>query len=118
MTCHDANGKGRRFHPAPAPSQEDIENLVEKVSKWIFRFLERRGVIILVAAQGDGEVTVVTDASTSSGHGLAYHPFLWCAFLARGFAQRRSPIDAIARRCAGRRWPREAKGQVQVHKVV
>jgi hypothetical protein len=28
----DANGKGRLFHPAPPPSQEDIEDLVEKVS--------------------------------------------------------------------------------------
>jgi hypothetical protein len=56
-----ANGKGRIFYPAPPPSQEDIENLVEKVSKRILRFLERRGVITLVAAPDDGEVTVVTD---------------------------------------------------------
>ena len=30
-------------------------------SKRILRFLQRRGVITLVAAPGDGEVTVVTD---------------------------------------------------------
>jgi hypothetical protein len=49
------------FHPAPAPTQEDIEYLVERVSKRILRFLQRRGVITLVAAPGDGEVTVVPE---------------------------------------------------------
>jgi hypothetical protein len=51
------------FHPAPAPTQEDIEQLVDRVSKRILRFLQRRGVITLVTAPGDGEVTVVTDES-------------------------------------------------------
>jgi hypothetical protein len=54
------DGKGRMFHPAPAPSQEDIELLVER-GKRILRFLERRGVITLVTAPGDGEITLVTD---------------------------------------------------------
>ena len=49
------------FHPAPAPSQEDIEQLALRVSKRILRFLQRRGVITLVTAPGDGEVTVVPD---------------------------------------------------------
>ena len=57
----DRDGKGWMFHPAPAPSQEEIEQLVERVSKRILRFLQRRGVITLVTAPGDGEVTVVTD---------------------------------------------------------
>jgi hypothetical protein len=51
------------FHPAAAPSQQDVEHLVEKVSKRILRFLQRRGVITLVPVPGDGEVTVVTDES-------------------------------------------------------
>jgi hypothetical protein len=51
------DGKGLMFHPAPAPSQQDIEQLVERVSKRILRFLQRRGVITLVTAPGDGEVT-------------------------------------------------------------
>jgi hypothetical protein len=34
---------------------------LERASKPILRFLERRAVIILVTAPGDGEVTVVTD---------------------------------------------------------
>jgi hypothetical protein len=51
------------FHPAPAPRQDDIEQLVERASKRILRFLQRRGVITLVTAPGDGEVTVVTDES-------------------------------------------------------
>ena len=49
------------FHPAPAPSQEEIEWLVERVSTRVLRFLQRRGVLTLVTAPGDGEVTVVTD---------------------------------------------------------
>jgi hypothetical protein len=51
------------FHPAPVPRQEGVETLVWKVRKRILRFLERRGVITLVTAPGDGEVTVVTDES-------------------------------------------------------
>ena len=49
------------FHPAPAPTQEDIEHLVERISKRILRFLQRRGVITRVTAPGNGEVTVVPD---------------------------------------------------------
>jgi hypothetical protein len=54
-------GKGLMFHPAPAPSQEEIESLVGRASKRILRFLQRRKVITLVTAPGDGEVTVVGD---------------------------------------------------------
>ena len=39
-------------------------------SKRILRFLQRRGVITLVTAPGDGEVTVVTDETTSWRRGL------------------------------------------------
>jgi hypothetical protein len=46
------------FHPAPAPTQHDVEQVVERACK---RFLQRRGVITLVTAPGDGEVSVVTD---------------------------------------------------------
>jgi hypothetical protein len=59
----DRDGKGRMFLPAPAPSQEEVEWLVEKVSKRVLRFLQRRGAITLVIPPGDGEVTVVTDES-------------------------------------------------------
>jgi hypothetical protein len=57
----DRDGKGFMFHPAPAPTQEDVEAIVERASKRILRFLQRRGVITVVTAPGDGEVTVVTD---------------------------------------------------------
>jgi hypothetical protein len=57
----DLDGKGFMFHPAPAPTQEDVESIVVRASKRILRFLRRRGVITLVTAPGDGEVTVVTD---------------------------------------------------------
>jgi hypothetical protein len=49
------------FHPAPAPTQEDVETIVGRASKRILRLLQRRGVITLVTAPGGGEVTVVTD---------------------------------------------------------
>jgi hypothetical protein len=57
----DRDGKGFMFHPAPAPTQEEVEAIVARASKRILRFLERRGVITLVTAPCDGEVTVVTD---------------------------------------------------------
>jgi len=49
------------FHPAPAPSQEDIEQLVEKASRRIPRFLQRRGVITLVSAPARPHRMVVRD---------------------------------------------------------
>ena len=55
------DGKGQMFHPAPAPSQQNVEQVVERASKRILRFLQRRGVITLVTAPGYDEVTVVTD---------------------------------------------------------
>jgi hypothetical protein len=59
----DGEGKGQMFHPAPAPTQDEIEALVGRASKRILRFLQRRGVITLVAAPGEDEVTVVADES-------------------------------------------------------
>jgi hypothetical protein len=59
----DGDGKGQMFHPAPAPTQDEIEALVGRASKRILRFLQRRGVITLVTAPGDSEVTVVADES-------------------------------------------------------
>jgi hypothetical protein len=55
----DVDGKGQMFHPAPAPTQEEVEALVARASKRILRYLQRRGVVTLVTAPGDGEVTVV-----------------------------------------------------------
>jgi len=57
----DGDGKGQMFHPAPAPTQQEVEQVVARASKRILRFLQRRGTITLVTAPGDGEVTVVTD---------------------------------------------------------
>jgi hypothetical protein len=57
----DSDGKGQMFHPAPAPTQDEIETLVGRASKRILHFLQRRGVITLVTAPGGGKVTVVTD---------------------------------------------------------
>jgi|WetSurMetagenome_2_1015567.scaffolds.fasta_scaffold1091733_2 hypothetical protein len=48
----DRDGKGLMFHPAPAPSQDEIESLVGRASKRILRFLQRRKVITLVTAPG------------------------------------------------------------------
>jgi hypothetical protein len=55
------DGAAPIFHPAPGLAQADVEAIVERASKRILRFLQRRGVITLVTAPGDGEVTVVTD---------------------------------------------------------
>jgi len=49
------------FHPAPLPTQQELEALVARASKRILHFLQRRGVFSLVPAPGDGEVTVVAD---------------------------------------------------------
>jgi hypothetical protein len=49
------------FHPAPELTQEDVLAIVARASKRILRFLQRRGVITLVTAPGDGEITLVTD---------------------------------------------------------
>jgi hypothetical protein len=57
----DRDGEGFMSHPVPAPTQADVEAIVERARNRILRFLERRGVITLVTAPGDGEVTVVTD---------------------------------------------------------
>jgi hypothetical protein len=57
----DGDGKGQMFHPALVPTQQEVESLVARASKRILRFLQRRGVITLVTAPGDGEVTVVAD---------------------------------------------------------
>jgi Putative transposase len=57
----DSDGKGQMFHHAPAPTQDEVEALVGRVSMRILRFLQRRGVITIVAATGDGEVTVIAD---------------------------------------------------------
>jgi len=38
----DRDGKGRTFHPAPAPRQDEVEQLVERSSKRILRLLQRR----------------------------------------------------------------------------
>jgi len=57
----DRDSQGRMFHPATAPTQTDIEQLVGRASRRILRFLQGRGVITLVTAPGDGEVTMVPD---------------------------------------------------------
>jgi hypothetical protein len=57
----DQDGKTLIFHPAPAPSQQDIEDLIERASHRILRFLKRRGVISFVPAPGDGEISLVSD---------------------------------------------------------
>ncbi len=63
------------FHPAPAPTQEDVEATDERASKRILRLLQRRGVSTLVTAPGDGEVTVVSDETT--GEKIRRSPGSW-----------------------------------------
>jgi len=87
----------RSFHPAPAPTQEDVEAIVERASKRILRFLQRRGVITLVTAPGDGEVTVVTDEAIGDKDPLLAR--LLAAATAgappAGLANKRKPIRIV-----------------------
>jgi hypothetical protein len=93
----DRDGKGFMFHPAPAPTQEDVEAIVERASKRILRFLGRRGVITLVTAPGDGEVTVVTDETMGEEDPLLAR--LLAAATAgappAGPAQKRKPVRIV-----------------------
>jgi hypothetical protein len=54
LYAQDVDGKGQMFHPASGPSQQDIDQVVKRTSKRILRFLQRRGVITLVTAPGEG----------------------------------------------------------------
>jgi hypothetical protein len=86
------------FHPAPAPSQEEIEGLVEKASTRILRFLQRRGVITLVTAPGDGEVTVITDGTMGEKDPLLAKLLAAAAgagAVAAGPANKRQPIRIV-----------------------
>ena len=52
------------FHPATPPTQEDVQAVVQQAAKRIVRFLQKRGLIALATAPGDGEVTVVVGDET------------------------------------------------------
>jgi hypothetical protein len=62
----DRDGKGHLFHPAPAPTQDEIEPPVAHASKRILRFLQHRGVLSLVAAPGNGEITIIANEPNCS----------------------------------------------------
>lgn len=47
------------FHPAPKPTQADIDFVVTRTRKRILRYLEKRGILTFAAAPGDGEVNAV-----------------------------------------------------------
>jgi hypothetical protein len=85
------------FHPAPAPTQQEVEAIVGRASKRILRFLQRRGVITLVTAPGVGEVTVVGDESMGEKDPLLAK--LLAAATAgappAGWAQKRKPVRIV-----------------------
>jgi hypothetical protein len=93
----DGDGRGQMFHPAPAPTQQEIEALVCRASKRILRFLQRRGVITLVTAPGDGEVTVVSDETMGEKDALLAK--LLAAATAgappAGWAHKRKPVRIV-----------------------
>ena len=89
----DGDGRGQMFHPAPGPSQHDVEQVVQRTSKRILRFLQRRGVISLVTAPGDGEVTVVADESMSEKDPLLAK--LLAAAMAGAWANKRTPVRIV-----------------------
>ena len=85
------------FHPAPGPSQLDVEQVVQRTSKRILRFLQRRGVITLVTAPGDDEVTVVADETMGEKDPLLAR--LLAAATAgappAGWANKRKPVRIV-----------------------
>jgi hypothetical protein len=85
------------FHPAPELTQEDVLAIVARASKRILRFLQRRGVITLVTAPGDGEITVVTDETIGEKDPLLAR--LLAAATAgaspAGPARKRSPVRIV-----------------------
>jgi hypothetical protein len=107
------------FHPAPGPSQQDIDQVVKRTSKRILRFLQRRGVITLhtapdegareargvgrwrggpeVPERGDGEVTVVGDETMGEKDPLLAR--LLAAATAgvppAGWANKRKPVRIV-----------------------
>jgi|GEM_PF-4619566 len=73
------------FHPTPAPSQDDVQSVVKRAANRIVRFLQKRALIALATAPGDGEVTVVVGDETL-GDSDQRRPLLWqrcCAASAR-----------------------------------
>ena len=93
----DGDGKGQMFHPAPAPTQQEIEALVCRAGKRILRFLQRRGVITLVTAPGDGEVTVVADETMGESDPLLAKLLAAATAVAppAGWAQKHKPIRIV-----------------------
>ena len=55
----DAAPSAPLFYPAPKPTQEDIEFVVQRARKRIPRYLEKRGVITFAPAPGGDEVNAV-----------------------------------------------------------
>ena len=93
----DGDGRGQMFHPAPGPTQQEVEEVVQRASKRILRFLQRRGVITLVTAPGDGEVTVVADETMGENDPLLAK--LLAAATAgappAGWAQKHKPVRIV-----------------------
>jgi hypothetical protein len=93
----DVDWKGQMFHPAPGPSQQDIDQVVKRTSKRILRFLQRRGIITLQTAPGDGEVTVVSDETIGERDPLLAR--LLAAATAgappAGWANKRKPVRIV-----------------------
>ena len=69
----DKPGGAPVFFRAPPPSQADVQSVVHKTAKRIVRFLQKRGLIALATAPGDGEVTVIVgDESLGEEIGRAH----------------------------------------------
>jgi hypothetical protein len=83
------------FHPAPGPTDANVQAVVHRARKRILRYLERRGVVTVVTAPGDGELTVVAgDAAIGESDPLLARLLAAAAAGAppAGPAQRRAPV--------------------------
>ncbi len=93
----DRDGRGQIFHPAPGPSEYDVKQVVARASRRILRYLQRRQVVTLVAAPGDGEVTGVGDEAMGEEDPLLAR--LLAAATAgappAGWAHKRKPVRIV-----------------------
>ena len=91
------------FHPAPAPTLADIEQVAARISRRALRYLEKRGVIAPVTAPGDGEMQVALDENLGEEDPLLAQLL---AVATRGASDTRPPV-----RIAGEDRP-TAKGKL------
>jgi hypothetical protein len=103
------------FHPAPGPTQQDVEHVVHRARRRILRFLERRGVIAQITAPGDGEITCVVAEDLETGKDPLLAVLLAAAAAGvppAGPAHKRAPVRIVVSAPGGASLGPVAKGKL------